>query len=155
MTHCHMVIHSCDKFCINVSKEKKAVAQRRSHIKNPINLILRSKVNNVFGLWMYATHCLVFDRSICQIWYANVKAWGTDQIQRHLKNSKILNSCPKSTLYRDHECTRHTASWWYTRAKYCMSMSKQNKRPTGLNGHLSIRDFTLTSCNSNQCAVYW
>ena len=22
----------------------------------------------------------------------------------------------------------------------------QNKRPTGLNGHLSIRDFTLTSC---------
>ena len=26
--------------------------------------------------------------------------------------------------------------------------SKQifNKRPTGLNGHLSIRDFTLTSC---------
>ena len=21
-----------------------------------------------------------------------------------------------------------------------------NKRPTGLNGHLSIRDFTLTSC---------
>ena len=23
---------------------------------------------------------------------------------------------------------------------------KRNKRPTGLNGHLSIRDFTLTSC---------
>ena len=25
-------------------------------------------------------------------------------------------------------------------------MFKLNKRPTGLNGHLSIRDFTLTSC---------
>ena len=25
-------------------------------------------------------------------------------------------------------------------------MLKKNKRPTGLNGHLSIRDFTLTSC---------
>ena len=24
--------------------------------------------------------------------------------------------------------------------------SKKNKRPSGLNGHLSIRDFTLTSC---------
>ena len=24
--------------------------------------------------------------------------------------------------------------------------SSYNKRPTGLNGHLSIRDFTLTSC---------
>ena len=25
-------------------------------------------------------------------------------------------------------------------------MQKRNKRPTGLNGHLSIRDFTLNSC---------
>ena len=25
-------------------------------------------------------------------------------------------------------------------------IGSQDKRPTGLNGHLSIRDFTLTSC---------
>ena len=30
--------------------------------------------------------------------------------------------------------------------KFEMPVTKVNKRPTGLNGHLSIRDFTLTSC---------
>ena len=30
--------------------------------------------------------------------------------------------------------------------KYCESFPIENKRPTGLNGHLSIGDFTLTSC---------
>ena len=27
----------------------------------------------------------------------------------------------------------------------------ENKRPTGLNGHLSIRDYTLTSCQKDSC----
>ena len=31
---------------------------------------------------------------------------------------------------------------------------KMNKRPTGLNGHLSIRDFTLTSCQRGSYLYY-
>ena len=45
-----MVIHSCDKYALTMSKEKKAVAQTQSHVKNPtINFTLRSKVNVVSG----------------------------------------------------------------------------------------------------------
>ena len=44
-THRFMVIHSCAKHSITMSKDKKAVAQTQSHVINPINLPLGSKVN--------------------------------------------------------------------------------------------------------------
>lgn len=35
MTHCHMVIHSCDKFCINVSKGKKSCSPNTQPHQKP------------------------------------------------------------------------------------------------------------------------
>ena len=43
------------KYGLTISKSKKSVARTQSHVKNPINLTLRSNVNVVSGSWMYAT----------------------------------------------------------------------------------------------------
>ena len=53
---CPMVIHSCDKYGRTKSKDEKAVPQTQSHVKNSLNLKLRSKVNVVSRSWMNATH---------------------------------------------------------------------------------------------------
>ena len=51
VTHHTMVIRSCAKHTgsMNMSKDKKAVARTQSHVINPINMMLRSKVNIVSG----------------------------------------------------------------------------------------------------------
>ena len=43
-------IHSCAKYFMTILKDKKAVARTQSHVKNPINLTLRLKVNFVLDL---------------------------------------------------------------------------------------------------------
>ena len=40
-------------------KGQKNVVRTQSHVKNPINLTLGSKVDVVLGLWMYATYPLM------------------------------------------------------------------------------------------------
>ena len=47
------------KYGLTISKSKKSVARTQSHVKNPINLTLRSKFKVVSGSWMYATHRLM------------------------------------------------------------------------------------------------
>ena len=39
--------------------KKKGIGRTRKHVKNPINLTLRSKFKVVSGSWMYATHRLM------------------------------------------------------------------------------------------------
>ena len=46
---------SCVKYGMTMSKDKEAVVRTQSHVKNPINLTLRSKVNVVSGFLMYST----------------------------------------------------------------------------------------------------
>ena len=55
MTHRTMVIHSRAKHSMTKSKDEKAVARTQSHVINPINLTLRSKVNVVSELLIYMT----------------------------------------------------------------------------------------------------
>ena len=58
-THRTIVRHSRAKQNMTMSKDKKAEAWTQSHVINPINLTLRSKVNVVSGSWMCATHHLM------------------------------------------------------------------------------------------------
>ena len=58
-THCLMVIHPCAKYGKPMSYQKKVMGWTRKHVKNPINLTLRSKFKVVSGSWMYATHRLM------------------------------------------------------------------------------------------------
>ena len=55
-THRTIVVHSSAKHRMNMSKDKKVLARKQSHVINPLNLTLRSKVNVVSGLWMYVTY---------------------------------------------------------------------------------------------------
>ena len=56
---CLMVIHTCAKYGKPMSIQKKVLGRTRKHVKNPINLTLRSKFKVVPGSWMYATHRLM------------------------------------------------------------------------------------------------
>ena len=58
-THRLMVIHPCAKYGKSMSNHKKVKGRTRKHVKNPINLTLRSKFKVVSGSWMYATHRLM------------------------------------------------------------------------------------------------
>ena len=58
-THCLMVIHPCAKYGKPMSIQKKVMGRTRKHVKNPINLTLRSTFKVVSGSWMYATHRLM------------------------------------------------------------------------------------------------
>ena len=59
MTHRLMVIHPCAKYGRLMSNQKKVMGRTRKHVKNPINLTLRSNFKVVSGSWMYATHRLM------------------------------------------------------------------------------------------------
>ena len=59
LTHWLMVIHPCAKYGKPMSNHKKLIGRTRKHVKNPINLTLRSKFKVVSGSWMYATHRLM------------------------------------------------------------------------------------------------
>ena len=52
-------IHPCSKYGNQMSTQKEVMGQARKHVKNPINLNLRSKVNVVLGSWMHASHPLM------------------------------------------------------------------------------------------------
>ena len=54
-----MVIHPCAICGKPMSIQKKLMGRTRKHVRNPINLTLRSKFKVVSGLWMYATHRLM------------------------------------------------------------------------------------------------
>ena len=58
-THHLMVIHPCAKYGRPMSKQKKVMGRTQKHVKNLINLTLRSKFKVVSGSWMYATHHLM------------------------------------------------------------------------------------------------
>ena len=58
-THRTMVIHSLAKQTMTMSKDKKADSWTHSHVINPLNLTLRSKVNVVSESLMYLTHPLM------------------------------------------------------------------------------------------------
>ena len=54
-----MVVHACAQYGNPMSNQKKVIGRTRKHVKNPINLTLRSKFKVVSGSWMYATHRLM------------------------------------------------------------------------------------------------
>ena len=58
-THCLMVIHPCAKYGKPMSIQKKVMGRTWKHVKNPVNLTLRSTFKVVSGSWMYATHRLM------------------------------------------------------------------------------------------------
>ena len=58
-THCLVVIHPCAKYGKPMSNHKNVMGRARKHVKNPINLTLRSKFKIVSGSWIYATHRLM------------------------------------------------------------------------------------------------
>ena len=91
LTHCTMVIHL---HSMTMWKDKKSVAWTQSHVMNPIDLTLRSKVNVVSGIINVQDTSSHSDRTMCQIWYANVKA----NISRDLSvpsQEPILGPIPK------------------------------------------------------------
>ena len=49
-THCLIVLDPCAKYNMLMSKQTKVAGGTGRHVKNPINLTLRSKVNVVSGL---------------------------------------------------------------------------------------------------------
>ena len=57
--HLLMVTETCAKYGKPMSNQKIVMGQTRKHVKNPVNLTLRSKVNVVLGSGMYATHFLI------------------------------------------------------------------------------------------------
>ena len=59
VTHYTMVIHSHAKQSMTLSKDRKAEVWTQSHVKNLINLTLRSKIKVVSGSWMYWTLSLM------------------------------------------------------------------------------------------------
>ena len=69
-THCTMVIHS---HSMTMWKDKRYLAWTQSHVMNPINLTLRSKVNVVSGIINVQDTSSHSDRTMCQIWLANIK----------------------------------------------------------------------------------
>ena len=56
LTHPLMVIHPCPKYGMSMSKLTEVTGRTWRHVKNSINLTLRSKFNVVSGSWMHATH---------------------------------------------------------------------------------------------------
>ena len=77
MNVCDTLSHSVRPMCqynMLMSKQTKVTGRTGRHVKNPINLTLRSKVNVVSGSWMYVTHLLMVIDPCAQIRYANVKA---------------------------------------------------------------------------------
>ena len=75
-----MIIHSYAKQSMTVSNEKKAEAWMWSHVINPINLTLRSKVKVVSGSWIYPTHRLMVIHPCAKYCkpMSNQKSYGPD-----------------------------------------------------------------------------
>ena len=129
----NMVIHSCAKHSMTLSRDKKSRHR-------PCKLTLRSKVNVESGSWMYATHplmvidpCAKYGKSMSH--QKIVK----DRTQKQVKNPINLTLWSKSTSYRDHECTgkQHILSWWYTHVPNMVSQCQTKKKL--LAGHKSAQ----------------
>ena len=102
----------------------------------------------------------------CQIWWANVKAkqeLSREYLRIMLKFTVLLNmKCRCNTIFLNIVNILYIIQVkrnLFIRLNYSLfkvydildlyvqtDISFLNKRPTGLNGHLSITDFTLTSC---------
>ena len=129
-THRIMVIHSRAKQSMTMSKDKKAKAWTQNHVINPINLTLRSKVNVVSGSWMYtSSHC---HRPMCKFGMPMSKQTEvTGRTWRHDKSLLISPWGQRSTSNRDHECTCHIFSWWYTHVPNMVSLCQTKKKIMG------------------------
>ena len=119
----NMVIHSCAKHSMTLSRDKKSRHR-------PCKLTLRSKVNVESGSWMYATHplmvidpCAKYGKSMSH--QKIVKG----RTRKQVKNPINLTLWSKSTSYRDHECTgkQHILSWWYTHVPNMVSQCQTKK----------------------------
>ena len=87
------------------------------------------EVMNYLVLWTHEimtpwTRIFLKIHEYCRIYYTVLLYCKLYQYLSKLQISKLLGEFVKVVSY----------------------ISNDNKRPTGLNGHLSIRDFTLTSC---------
>ena len=129
VTHHPMVIHSRAKYGMTMSKDKKAVLRTRSHVKNPIILTLRSKVNAILGSWMFLTHCLIVLDPCAKYNMLMSKqtkvAGGTG---RHVKNPINLTLRSKVNVVSGLECMRHIVSWWYTHVLYMVCYCHSKKK---------------------------
>ena len=55
-THPLIVVDPYAKYGMPMSNQKIVIYRTQKHVKKPVNLTLRSKVNVVLGSGMYATH---------------------------------------------------------------------------------------------------
>ena len=92
---------------------KKAEARTQSHVRNPINMTLRSKVNVVSGSWMYLTHpVMVIDPCAKYGMPMSKQTEITGRTWRHDKSLLIWPWGQSSILNQEHECTCRIFSWW-------------------------------------------
>ena len=106
--------HECTRHIVQWwYKDNKSVARTQSHVRNLMNLTLRSKVNVVSRIMNVWNTAYPDDRPMCQIWYANMKAkrcYGSDTKTR--TNLKIWFWDQRSTSHRDHKYMQYIVSWW-------------------------------------------
>ena len=90
--HLLIVIGQSAKYNMTMSKQLVTNHTRR-HVKNIINLTLKSNVNIVSKSRMYTTHSRIM-KPMCQIWQANVEAKKL-QARHDVKNPLNLTFRPK------------------------------------------------------------
>ena len=108
VTHYTMVIHSHAKQSMTLSKDKKVEDWTQSYVKNPINLILRSKVKVVSGSWMYWTlplmvidPCAKYGTPMSKLTEVTRWTWRHDDMRKAYK----WPGGQKSSTNREHYCT--------------------------------------------------
>ena len=126
-----MVIYSCAKYGMTMSKDKKAVTRTWRHFKNPINLTLRLKVNIVSVSWMYATQRLMvidlftkYDLPVSKQSRGNRSGTKRCQKNTNLTLRSKVNIDLESRMYAIHHLM---VMHLHVCTKYGMPMSKQTR----------------------------
>ena len=102
-----------------LSKDKKVLTQTRSHVINPINMTLRSRVNVVSGSLMYAPHCLMMIDPCAKLICPIIKIKGS--YGSNTKTLIFVLEVKGQRLIGIMKTTQHVVSKWYTMCQICHS----------------------------------
>ena len=141
---------------------KKVMARTKSHVKNPINLTLRSKVNIMSGSWMYVTYPLMVIDACAKYCMPKPKQTKvTGWTQRYDKNLYIWHWDQRYMSNRDHQCTQHILSYVIKAfAKHDKPTSNQEKIMSRTRKHdktpinLTLRQKLNVVPGSLMCAMH-
>ena len=137
-THCTMLIHSCAKHSITMSKDKKAVARTQSGMPMPTQTEETTKTYKVdlkvkgqcwIGIMNVRNTSSHDDKRVCQIWEANVKS------KMFLPATKICQKpCKFDLEVKGQRCIGitniHIVSWYfYVPIMVSQSQTKKNYGP--------------------------